>query len=197
MKFTSILSLGALASLTSAADLLNYAANSCSGSAQVYRNVGPNVCTPAIRIVNGRPVGSRSTAYLNLPGNAVAVQWLGTRTTANCGTVLGALARSGSFCGNAGQEYAGSSWTTRGAARRQVAAEVEEAAGEVVDVNGPAPAGVKCEKTVQPDAVILADKSEYEIKDLAPEKVDQLLSLAFDGAKAEDIPQEFAQYQSK
>ena len=202
MKISSaIVTLGALAPLASAVDMTNFLDRGCTGGALIYRNVAARTCCPGVFIINGRPVGSESTRFVNLPGGAQVALWLSSRDR-TCGVAKAAFRTGGSICGNAQAgtgEYAGSSWDRPVGAKRQVQSSATGNEVDVVEIKGSkGAAGAKeCTSTAEPDVVRLAEGQEYELSGLTPDKTEELIALAYNGAKSDDLPEEFAQLQSK
>lgn len=203
MKISStIIALGTLAPFASAVDITNFFDRGCTGGALIYRNVAARTCCPGIAIVGGRPIGSESTRFVNLPGASQSQLWLATRQYASCGQIKGFLRTQGTICTNAQAgtgEYAGSSWDRAAAAKRQdQSSATEKKVGTVEIGDSKEAAGAKaCTSTAEPDVLRLAEGQEYELGGLAPEKTEELVALAYNGTKADDLPEEFAQLQSK
>ncbi|KAJ3961554.1 hypothetical protein N0V92_001755 [Colletotrichum tropicale] len=182
MLFTQVTAiLGFAIGLASAVDIHYYVnANSCSGARTSCTNIGSNVC--CLRSLNG---GTPARSILFTMDRRISVRGYGaaapTSSSRRTATPNHCMSRAD------GGTFTGAQWGEPTLRKR--APEVDQC-----------PAGEgKCNETVRPDTVMIADGTEYDVQGLDEAIYDELVRFKFcveaalseTFAVAENVPEEF------
>ncbi|KAI8302258.1 hypothetical protein K4K59_000596 [Colletotrichum sp. SAR11_240] len=186
MLFTQITAiLGFAIGLASAVDIHYYVnANSCSGARTSCTNIGSNVC--CLRSLNG---GTPARSILFTMDRRISVRGYGGAAGSGCANLVVAQNGNPNHCMSRadGGTFTGAQWGEPTLRKR--APEVDQC-----------PAGEgKCNETVRPDTVMIADGTEYDVQGLDEAKYDELVRFKFcveaalseTFAVAENVPGEF------
>ncbi|KAM0237870.1 hypothetical protein ACHAP5_008878 [Fusarium lateritium] len=168
-----------LAATASAVDVRAYSNTGCNGGWVGCGGINPGVCCVFSN--------SASSGRLSVSVNAIPSSWR-IRGEANTGGGCTYLANQQDSNGNTDicmtyssrGDRTGGSYTFVGRKRAD-------------DQSCPAeqPGGGKCEASVKPNTLGLADGTKYDITGLTDEKVEELEKIANTGAGADAVPDEF------
>ncbi|TLD21233.1 hypothetical protein PspLS_09301 [Pyricularia sp. CBS 133598] len=162
------------AATVSAIDVRAYSADHCGGGYVVCTNLNPNVCCPF--------GGSRaSVGFAAVPRNwRIRGQ---AYTGGGCSGGAGTEDSNGNdfFCipyRTRGDRTGGSYWFLNRKRSIDETCPAEQSEG-------------KCEAVAKPDAIGLADGTEYNITGLSDDKIDELMAISASGAGADAVPADF------
>ncbi|KAK1976143.1 hypothetical protein LZ30DRAFT_667343 [Colletotrichum cereale] len=168
-----------LAATASAVDVRAYTSSGCNGGWVGCAGINPNVCCVFSN--------SASSGRLSVSVNAIPSSWR-IRGEANTGGGCSFLANQQDSNGNTdicmtyssnGDRTGGSYWFVGRKRANDELCPAEQ------------PGGGKCEASVKPNTLGLADGTEYSIAGLTDVKVQELEKIANTGAGADTVPAEF------